>query len=129
MSNTALQQAIEAADDQRYQAMFKLDYAAMETVFGDDLAYTHSSSVTDSKASYIAAMKSGKYRYKTAQREAVTVRGYGDLALMHGRVTIEVDVDGAPRTLRNCFINAWAHRNGVWQMVHWQSTPIPQPAK
>ena len=63
------------------------------------------------------------------QREAVTVRGYGDLALMHGRVTIEVDVDGAPRTLRNCFINAWAHRNGVWQMVHWQSTPIPQSAK
>ena len=63
MSNAALQQAIEAADDQRYQAMFKLDYAAMETIFGDDLAYTHSSSVTDSKASYIAAMKSGKYRY------------------------------------------------------------------
>lgn len=117
---------IEAADEARYKAMIALDLPALERIFGDDLLYTHGSAATDTKREYIDALKSGKYKYRSAKKEGVTVRIYGDVAIMHGRVTIEAEVDGSPRTLNNVFVNVWVKRDGHWLLVHWASTPIPK---
>lgn len=117
---------IEAADEARYKAMIAPDLAALERIFGDDLLYTHGSAATDTKREYIDALKSGKYKYRSAKKEGVTVRIYGDVAIMHGRVTIEAEVGGSTRTLNNVFVNVWVKRGGHWQLVHWASTPIPK---
>jgi ketosteroid isomerase-like protein len=117
---------IEATDDARYQAMMALDLAALERILGDDLLYTHGSAATDTKREYIDALKSGKYKYRSAKKAGVTVRVYGDVAIMHGQVTIEAEVGGSPRTLNNVFVNVWVKRSGRWQLVHWASTPIPK---
>jgi hypothetical protein len=57
----------------------------------------------------------------------VTVRVHGTTAIVNGRATIDVDVDGTPRTLSNVFINVWVKSPGGWQMTAWQSTPVPNP--
>jgi ketosteroid isomerase-like protein len=115
-----------AAEDARYAAMIARDFAALERLLADDLLYTHSTAVTDTKAQYLAALQGGKYRYKGARREGVTVRVHGTTAIVNGRATIEVDVDGAPRTLSNVFINVWVKTPAGWQMTAWQSTPLPK---
>ena len=123
--SAALKAEIEAVDDRRYKAMLDEDWTALAQLFGDDLLYTHGSAVTDTKAEFIENFKK-KYKFKSAQREDVTVRGYGDIAIMHGRVRMEMEAEGKPRLLHNCFAAVWARRGGQWQLVHFQPTPVPQ---
>ena len=115
-----------AAEDARYAAMIAQDFDALGRLLADDLLYTHSTAVTDSKADYIAALRSGKYRYKAARREGVTVRMHGTTAIVNGRASIDVDVDGVPRTVSNVFVNVWVRTAAGWQMTAWQSTPLPK---
>jgi len=115
-----------AADDARYAAMIAQDFDALGRLLADDLLYTHSTAVTDTKAEYLAALRSGKYRYKAARCEGVTVRIHGTTAIVNGRGFIEVDVDGAPKSLANAFVNVWVRTPAGWQMTAWQSTPAPR---
>ena len=48
------------AEMSRYAAQTSSDFAAMEKLFGVDLTYNHSSAVSDVKAKYIDAMRSGR---------------------------------------------------------------------
>ena len=120
-----LRQEIEAVDDRRLQAMRVGDVDTLADVFGDDLLYTHGSALTDDKAGFIEKFRK-KYRLKTARRSDVTVRGYGEVAVMHGRVAMEMDVDGIPKTMNNNFVAVWTRRGGAWKLVHFQPTPIPK---
>jgi hypothetical protein len=82
--------------------------------------------VTDTKAQYLAALRIGKYRYKAARCEGVTVRVHGATAIVNGRGFLEVDVDGAPKSLANAFVNVWVRTPEGWRMTAWQSTPLPK---
>jgi ketosteroid isomerase-like protein len=121
-----LESEIGRAEEARYRAMIDRDFAALEAILADDLLYTHSSAVTDTKQSYLESLRSGKVRYFDVKRDGVVVRGYGDVAVVHGHGAIQAEVDGEPRALDNIFVNVWVRRDGRWQMVHWASTAIPK---
>jgi hypothetical protein len=115
-----------AADDARYAAMIAQDYEALGRLLADDLLYTHSTAVTDTKAEYLAALRSGKYRYRAARREGTSVRVHDAIAIVNGRSFLEVDVDGVPKSLANVFVNVWVRTPAGWRMTAWQSTPLPK---
>jgi ketosteroid isomerase-like protein len=117
--------AVLAAEEARYAAMIAQDFAALDRLLAEDLLYTHSNAETDTKAGYLAALRSGKYRYRAVRREGVTVRLHGQVALVNGRSFIDVDVEGTPRALSNVFINVWVQTPQGWRMTAWQSTPLP----
>jgi ketosteroid isomerase-like protein len=117
---------ITAAEDARYRAMTSNDLAALAALLGDDLIYTHSSAVVDDKAAYLESLRSGKVKYLAAKRDGVTIRGYGDTAIVHGHAQIEAEIHGERRSLDNLFVNVWTRRPSGWQMVHWASTAIPK---
>lgn len=116
---------ILALEDKRYAAMVAVDEAALAACFGDDLIYVHSSGVVDTKASYIAAIKGGKFRYLKCERFEEQVRLYGNTALVTGRAVFEAVIEGAPRTLRLRYLNVWADSGSGWKFVGWQSCPLP----
>ena len=115
-----------AADEARCAAMIAQDYDALGKLLADDLVYTHSTGVTDTKAAYLAALQSGKYRYKAARAEGVTVRVHGTIALLNGRGFIEIDVDGVPKSLAYVFVSVWVRMPAGWQMTALQSTAAPK---
>jgi len=117
---------VQAAEDARYRAMTTNDLGALAALLGDDLLYTHSSAVTDTKASYLETLRSGKVKYLAAERDGVSVRAYGDTAVVHGHARIEAEINGERRSLDNMFVNVWTRRPAGWQMVHWASTAIPK---
>jgi ketosteroid isomerase-like protein len=116
-----------AADEARYAAMIAQDFGALGRLLADDLLYTHSTAVTDTKAEYLAALRSGKYRYRAARTEGVTVRVHGTIAIVNGRGFIEVDVEGVPKSLAYVFVNVWVRTPAGWQMTALQSTSVPKP--
>jgi len=119
------QHDIRALEDRRYRAMIDGDVAALETLLGDDLVYTHSTSLVDSKSTYLERLRSKKVVYRKAERTSETIQTHGNTAVLTGEVRLEVLVDGRPRALRSRFTNVWAKRPRGWQMVAWQSTPLP----
>ncbi len=112
-------------EDKRYAAMTSGDLASLEELLHDQLLYTHSSGMMDTKASWLLAMKSGKTRYKSVKCSDQQVRILGDVALVTGKGHIEAEINGQPRTLRLMFLNAWAKTPQGWKFVAWQSTPQP----
>src|SRR2546426_361752 len=116
---------ILALEDRRCAAMAAGDLASLEKLLHDELLYTHSSGVMDTKASWLLSMKSGKTRYKSVKCSGQQVRIFGDVALVTGRGHIEAEINGQPRTLRLMFLDAWAKTPQGWKFVAWQSTPQP----
>jgi ketosteroid isomerase-like protein len=114
-----------ALEDRRFAAMIARDFATLEGLVHDELRYTHSSGVTDGKASWLDSMRSGRVKYQSAKCSEQKVRIYGDTALTTGRAHIEAEIAGQPKTLQLLFLNAWTRTPGGWQFVAWQSTPLP----
>ena len=91
-------------EDKRFAAMVARDFATLEKLVHDELLYTHSSGVTDTKASWLESMKAGKTRYKSASPSDRQVKFFGDVALMRGKAAIEAEIGGQPRSLRLLFL-------------------------
>lgn len=116
---------ILALEDKRYAAMTGADYGALEALLHENLLYTHSSGVTDTKASWLDALKSGRTKYKSAAITERKVRMLGDTALVTGKGQLEAEVNGQPRSLKLVFLNVWTQTPKGWKFIAWQSTPQP----
>ena len=114
------------AENARYAAQTANDFAAMDKLFGNDLTYNHSSAATDSKATYIDSMRSGRVKYrKMTPNNDLNTRTYGCLALITGTAVYEVTSAGQDRTVPLRFTTIWAKRPSGIEFVSWQSTGIP----
>jgi len=121
----AITREIRALEDQRYKAMVDGDLATLDRLLGDGLVYTHSSSAVDGKASYLESLRSKKVVYRKAERADERIQVHGDAAVITGELRLDVLLDGNPRAMRSRFLNVWAKGPRGWQMVAWQSTPVP----
>ena len=116
------------AETARYAAQTSNDFASMEKLFGDDLTYNHSSAATDSKATYIDSMRSGRTKYrKMTPNGDLKTRTYGCLAIITGTAVYEVTSGGQDRSVPLRFTAIWAKRPSGIEFVSWQSTGIPNP--
>jgi ketosteroid isomerase-like protein len=112
--------AVRAVEERRVKALMEDDFATLESIFGDDLHYTHSSAVVDDKASFMTALKTGKTKYENIERGPALVRLYGDTALMTGTALVRLRGRAEPLSLRYTLV--YVKRAGEWKMVAWQST-------
>src|SRR5919204_4465026 len=119
------EQEILKLEDKRFAAMIDRDFPTLEKLVHEALRYTHSSGVTDGKATWLESIKSGRVKYKKASCSERQVQIYGDTALITGRAHIEAEIKGEAKTLKLLFLNAWTKTPQGWQFVAWQSTPLP----
>jgi len=122
-----VEREVLAADAGRVKALLANDFAALELLLGDDLTYVHSNGMLDTKESYLGGLRSGASRYLSMDMSDVAVRTFGDTALITAKFNARVqlrdrEVNPTPRVLI-----VYAKRDGRWQMVAWQSTPIATP--
>lgn len=122
---TSIEREILELEAERCAAMMAGDDSALDRLFHEDMIYTHSSGLADTKASFIGAIESGKFDYRKIEHTKERVRLYGDTALVSGEARIDIDVDGAPRTLSLCYLAAWTRTQVGWKFVAWQSASIP----
>lgn len=112
-------------EDRRLAATVAEDFAALEALVHDELIYTHSSGVVDTKASWIESMRTRRTRYRKVTPGARKVRFYGDTALVTGHADIEAEIGGAPKSLRLMYLIVWTKTPQGWKFVAWQSAPRP----
>jgi hypothetical protein len=118
--------AVRSAELKRFEVMVKNDLAALEKALGDDLTYTHSSGVVDTKAQFLESLRSGRVRYQSIEPVGdLKVRVYGSTAVINGKAKVVVASGGQTKDLLLLFTDVWLKRAGRWQMVAWQSTKPP----
>ena len=116
---------IRELEDRRYRAMCEADVATLEELLADTLVYTHSYGGADGKASYLAGIRARKWVYRKIDRPKEEIKTYGDCAVVTGQVRIELLSEGKPKTLSSAYTDVWVKGPKGWQMVAWQSTPLP----
>jgi ketosteroid isomerase-like protein len=115
---------VRQTEERRVKALVDDDFATLEAILADDLTYTHSNALVDTKASFMAALRSGKTKYEAFDRQPPLVRVYGDTAIMTGQAS--VGLRGRPDRLELRYTLLYVRQAGAWRMVAWQSTRLPQ---
>ncbi len=114
-----------STERQRVAALVKNDLAALDRLLADDLTYTHSSALVETKAEYLSAIRSGKLKYHSLDHEQQRVRLYGDTAVLTGITKVFSTYHGKEGRPTLRFTIVYVKRAGRWQMVAWQSTGVP----
>jgi ketosteroid isomerase-like protein len=118
-------ETIRLLESRRYTAMCEADAKTLDELLADTLVYTHSYGGADSKASYLDGIRSKKWQYRTVERPIEDIQVHGDCAVVTGQVRIELLSSGQPKKLNSRFTNVWVKGPKGWQMIAWQSTPLP----
>ena len=123
--NAKVEQAIIQLEKEWVDALVKADGAALERIYSDNLTYTHSSAVTDTKAVYIENLKAGKTKYVSLDREDVKVRVFGNTALHTSTTKIKLISNGTPNAFAVKMLHVYVKEGKNWRMVAHQTTRLP----
>jgi uncharacterized protein (TIGR02246 family) len=120
----AVEKEIRQLEEQLRAAAVKADTAAFERLLADDYTTTNLKGLTRSKAEVIADAKSGAAKTESLTLDSVKVRVYGDAAVLTADRTVKSTLRGQDTSGRLREIRVFVKRNGRWQAVAMQATPI-----
>ena len=122
--------AVKAADEARLSAMKSADRDKLTAIFSDDLRYSHSSGVVDTKASFIDVLTKGTTKYLSVDYEEqnFTFPAPG-IALMTGRAKFKIGTPNGDIDPTLVFLAVWRLEDGQWRFLAWQSCKLTPPAK
>lgn len=118
--------SLAAADDARIAAILQADTAALAGLLSDELHYAHSNGAVDSKAVFLANLRSGGIRYTgyQPQERAFTFPAPG-IALMTGRAHIRAETAKGQMDGILGYLAVWREEKGQWRFLAWQSCRLP----
>ena len=119
------EQQIRQREIRRFEAMVRGDVTALDDILSEDLTYTHATGVFETKAEFIAKLKSGQTKYESFAPEDVLVRLYGMTGVVTGVARVKVQVKGEHLSFQMRFTDVYVKKGDHWQMVAWQATRLP----
>ena len=121
---TGVETDVLRADDHRFEAMRKEDWAALDHALANDLVYVHSTARVESKAEHIANLRAGKPRYRGIVPRERLVRVHGGIGLVNGVSEMHVERDGKEQRFTVRYLAVYANTGEHWRMIAWQSTRL-----
>jgi ketosteroid isomerase-like protein len=119
---TGLEADVLRADDRRFEAMRKGDWAGLDAALADDLIYVHSTARQESKTEHIANLKTGKPHYRGIAPRDRRVRVVGNVGVVNGVSDMHVERDGKENRFTVRYLAVYAKAGADWRMIAWQST-------
>jgi ketosteroid isomerase-like protein len=115
---------IHQLEDQRFDAAVKGDLDTFGSLCDDELAYTHSNGVVDTREAYLRKCADGFYVYHRIDHpiDRVIVLGE-DAAVVVGQMNADITAGGADKQLKNNITAVWARRADGWKLISHASTP------
>jgi uncharacterized protein (TIGR02246 family) len=121
-----VEKAVSAAESQWRQAVLAGNRSVLANLMADDITYTHSSALTQTKDQFIESVISGSTKYQGIDFKTTQMRQYGDTVIViHDTIITTVQTGVAHLYLTH----VWSRRNGRWQMVSRQATKMPPSAQ
>lgn len=125
-SQKAATDPLLAIEAERFRLTEAGDVDAIEKMLDDELSYCHTTGRCESKAEYLANLRSGRTKYHKIEVVSSRVRNYGNLAILNGRITIDVEAGGqSVQGLKMSYTDVYWRVGNQWRMVAWHSSPLP----
>ncbi len=118
---TSAESAVLAAQSQRFRAQVDGNFAALEQLLADDLTYTHSSGLRQTKAEYLNGLRSGGTVYKRVEAGTSKVQINGPVAVVTGKASVSINIRGADSDADLIYTEVQVYRDGRWQLLTWHS--------
>jgi hypothetical protein len=113
--------AVIATELERCRATTEQDWDALDAILDDSLTHTHMNGRVDTKA---ALMENIKQRPRTLRRGPLSVRVFGESAVMTGAQYLNL----GNGEVENQATETWINRDGRWILVAFHaSTDHPGP--
>lgn len=118
--------AIEKAEQDWSSAVRSGDAAALSKILSDDLVYTHSTGIVDTKASYIQSITSGSQKYAGIEYSDTKIRVYGRAALVTTVVRMTGTSKGVAFDNKLRMSHVWVRdaQGTDWLLVSHQTTRL-----
>lgn len=105
-------------------AVITKDATEMNRLFASDYTSVGVSGKIRSRAEVIEAYSSGKLAIATAQTGKITVRQYGDIAIVVGLITVSGKEGSTDISGQYAFTRVYKRDAGKWLAVSFQVTPV-----
>jgi ketosteroid isomerase-like protein len=122
---TATEADVLRADDRRFEAMRKGDWAGLDAALADDLTYVHSTARLESKAEHIGNLRGGKPHYRGIAPRERKARVHGNVGIVNGVSEMHVERDGKEQRFTVRYLAVYTKAGADWRMIAWQSTRVP----
>lgn len=110
-------------EQKRNKLLVANDMAGLGTMLTDDMTYVHASGKLDSKATLLASI--GKdYSYLESERGELSVRVFGDTAVMTGpaKFLLKVASKPEPITVPCNVTQVWVKQGGAWKLAAYHGS-------
>lgn len=118
-------ETLRQAEVRRFAAMVRADTAALRPMLEDELSYTHSNALVETKSSHLAAIGSRRTVYQAIAPVALSYRLVGELAIGTGIVSAKGSLEGTAFDVMLRVTTVHVRREGTWRLLAWQSTRMP----
>jgi len=115
---------IERVDKAFADAMVKADLGALGKTYADDYVFTDPTGRVSHKAELLESFKRGVIHIRSQEISDVHVNVYGDVAVEIGKLVSQATRDGKDSSGTFRFTRVWVNRDGRWQTVAFQETPL-----
>jgi ketosteroid isomerase-like protein len=122
---TGVEADVLRADDCRFEAMRRGDWAGLDAALADDLTYVHSTARLESKAEHIANLRAGKPHYRGIAPRERHARVHGGVGIVNGVSEMHVERDGKEQRFTVRYLAVYQKAGEQWRMIAWQSTRQP----
>lgn len=121
------EKAVEAAERAWGAGVVAKNYPVLEKVLADDLIYSHSNGLVDTKRSYIDSLKSGKSEYYQVKYESIRVKMLdATTAMAFCRAYFQTKAaDGGKQDMTLALLHVFKKKGADWQLVGHQSARMP----
>ncbi len=125
-NQTALEGAVLLVQARRFAAMIAVDTVELASILAPDLTYTHTMGDTETKAQFLATLRSRWLKYESIEPDSVQVRIYRGTAVVTGRSAMQIIAGDRALSFEIRFIEVYQWNEGRWQLLAWQSTRLPE---
>ncbi len=117
--------AVAAAVESFREVMLHPDQEVFEGLFDEALSYGHSNGLIEDRATCIASMVGGKYKFTSMELSEQTIHVVGNTAIVrHTLFGHTHDGGKEPGTIHLKVLQAWVQKEGKWQLLARQAVRI-----
>ncbi len=113
-----------AAEKGWAKAVMAMDFGELDAIYHPELVYAHSTGAIETKAEYLAKLKTGAQKYDLIEHEKTTIRVFDDAAVAHSIGVMKGATKGVPFDNRLMIMHTWVKDGDRWRLAAHQTTRL-----
>lgn len=119
------EQTLLLLSKKKFEWLVKKEIDSLNLVLDERVRYVHSNGWTQNKKEIIEDIHTGKLNYLSIDVKSHAVRLYQNTAIVNGRGSFQVSMDGKPLTIELSYTEVYVKENKKWLLASRHSNRMP----